>query len=288
MLALMPHGSCFLWDPWLTSLHAISDGGVLVAYFSIPLLLLLNRQHIDAQIRPLLLLFAAFIFSCGVGHGLRVWNIWHANYWLEGGWSLVTATVSLYTAWRLKELVPQLLNTHRDLVTIREVAEHDPLTGIANRRGLEAALATLSQPNSVIHSLVLVDLDGFKAINDTYGHGVGDQLLQAVAQVLHSQIRAIDLAARIGGDEFVLLMVGCTPKEARDKAETIRQEIQKIYLPDLAPSPDFPFISASFGISHFDPARGLTHSYQQADAALYTAKRSGKNQVEIATSAVAQ
>lgn len=288
MLALMPHGSCFLWDPWLTSLHAISDGGVLAAYFSIPLLLLLNRQHIDAQIRPVLVLFAAFIFSCGIGHGLRVWNIWHADYWLEGGWSLVTATVSLYTAWRLTELVPQLLNTHRDLVITRQVAEHDPLTGIANRRGLEVATAALSyQPKGTDHSLILVDLDGFKAINDTYGHGAGDRLLQAVAKVLHGQIRAIDLAARIGGDEFVLLMVGCAPEEAREKVETIRQEIQKISLPDLALGPDCPFISASFGISNFEPDRGLTHSYQQADAALYRAKRSGKNQVEIATSAVA-
>ncbi|PSN12824.1 hypothetical protein C7293_18520 [filamentous cyanobacterium CCT1] len=293
MLALMPHGSCFLWDPRLTSLHAISDGGVLVAYFSIPLLLLLNRQYIDAQIRPVLLLFAAFIFSCGIGHGLRIWNIWHANYWLEGGWTLITAAISLYTAWQLKALVPQLLNTHRDLVITREVAKHDPLTGIANRRGLEAALDALSyQPSSVIHSLVLVDLDGFKAINDTYGHGVGDQLLQAVARVLHSHIRAIDLAARIGGDEFVLLMVGCTPEEARDKVETIRQELHKIDLPalvpDLAPGPDHRFVSASFGISYFDPDRGLAHSYQRADAALYTAKHSGKNQVEIATSALAQ
>ncbi|MGG6242273.1 GGDEF domain-containing protein [Nodosilinea sp. AN01ver1] len=289
MIALMPHGSCFLWNPWLTSLHAISDMGVLVAYFSIPLLLMMNRQHIDAQIRPVLLLFAAFIFSCGIGHGIHVWNIWHADYWLEGGWTLVTATISLYTAWQLRALVPQLLNTHRDLVMTREVAEHDPLTGIANRRGLEAALAALSyQPSGVSHSLVVLDLDGFKAVNDTYGHEVGDQLLQTVAKVLHGQIRAIDLAARIGGDEFVLLMVGCTPEEAHDKVETIRQEIQKIDLQDLVPGPNHALISASFGISSFDPVRGLTYSYQQADAALYTAKRSGKNQVEIATSAVAQ
>ncbi|MGB3308326.1 MAG: GGDEF domain-containing protein [Nodosilinea sp.] len=257
----------------------------MIAYFSIPLLLLLNRQHIDAQIRPVLLLFAAFIFSCSIGHGLRVWNIWHANYWLSGGWSLVTATVSLYTAWRLIELVPQLLSTHQDLVITREVAEQDPLTGIANRRGLETAMTALNyQPGSVVHSLILVDLDGFKAINDTYGHEMGDRLLQAVAEVLHSQVRAIDLAARIGGDEFVLLLVGCTPEEAREKAETIRQEIQKISLADLTPGQTRPFISASFGISNFDPDRGLTPSYRQADAALYRAKHSGKNQVEIGTS----
>jgi hypothetical protein len=106
MIALMPHGSCFLWDPWLTSLHLVSDLAVLVAYFSIPVLLLLYRQHIDAQIRPVLLLFAAFIFSCGIGHGLRMWNIWHANYWIEGFWTCLTASISLYTAWQLKALIP--------------------------------------------------------------------------------------------------------------------------------------------------------------------------------------
>ncbi|WP_052050937.1 GGDEF domain-containing protein [Leptolyngbya sp. KIOST-1] len=283
MIGLMPHGSCFLWDPWLTSLHAISDGAVVLAYFSIPFLLLLNRQYIDAQIRPVMMLFAAFIFSCGIGHALRVWNIWHADYWAEGAWTLATATVSLYTAWRLTELVPQLLNTHRDLVITRAVAEQDPLTGIANRRGLEAALHALPpQPKPMNHSLILVDLDGFKDINDTYGHGVGDQLLRLVAEVLHSQIRTIDVAARIGGDEFALLMVGCPPEEALDKVETIRQQIQQIQLPDLLPAPAHPLISASFGISSFDPSQGLTYSYHQADTALYSAKHSGKNQVKIA------
>ncbi|MGB3201343.1 MAG: GGDEF domain-containing protein [Nodosilinea sp.] len=283
----MPHGSCFLWDPWLTSLHTISDSGVLLAYFSIPVLLLLNRQYIDTQIRPVVLLFAAFIFSCGIGHGLRVWNIWHANYWLEGGWTLVTATISLYTAWQLKAMVPQFLNTHRDLVTTREVAKQDPLTGIANRRGLETALSSLThQVSGVSHSLVLVDLDGFKDVNDTYGHGVGDQVLQAVAEVLAGQIRAIDVAARIGGDEFALLLVGCSAAEALDKVEIIRREIQKIDLPALSPTPSSPLVSASIGISSVASRQELTCSYQRADAALYTAKRSGKNQVKLATPAV--
>lgn len=283
MIALMPHGSCFLWDPQLTSLHVASDLAVAVAYFSIPLLLLLNRQHIDTQIRPVLLLFAAFIFSCGIGHGLRIWNIWHTQYWLEGGWTWVTAVISLYTAWELRALVPQLLNTHKDLVTIRALVEQDPLTGIANRRGLEAALTALAyQAGAVEHTLMLLDLDGFKAINDTYGHSAGDQLLQAVAEVLNRQIRATDLAARIGGDEFALLMVGCLPEEALDKAEVIRQEILQITMPQIASASPCPMVSASIGLSGFTADRGLTHSYQQADAALYAAKYNGKNQIKVA------
>ncbi|WOD40173.1 GGDEF domain-containing protein [Nodosilinea sp. E11] len=281
----MPHGSCFLWDPWLTSLHTVSDLAVMVAYFSIPLLMMLNRQHIDAQIRPVLLLFAAFIFSCGIGHGIRVWNIWHANYWLEGWWSWVTAIVSLYTAWQLKELVPQLLNTHKDLVTTRKLAEQDPLTHLANRRGLESTLVALAyQSAAIVHTLILLDLDGFKAINDTYGHRAGDQLLQAVAEVLRQQIRSIDLAARIGGDEFAVLMVGCTPLEAQEKAETIRDQIQQIQLPDVPLHQVRSLVSASMGLSELTPTLGLTHSYQQADTALYIAKQSGKNQVKLALS----
>lgn len=290
MIALMPHGTCFLWNPWLTALHVVSDSLVLLAYFSIPLLLFLNRQYIEAQIRPVLLLFAAFIFSCGIGHGLSVWNIWHANYWVEGLWTWVTATISLYTAWQLKAVVPQFLNTHKDLVAThkdlvatRELIEQDPLTGIANRRGLETALAALTYPSAdVVHTLVLIDLDGFKDINDTFGHLAGDQLLQTVADVLDRHIRTLDLAARIGGDEFALLMVGCTPEEALTKAETIRQEIQHIRLPDLPHPDDHPLVSASIGLSQFEAGSKLTDSYQEADVALYAAKQGGKNQIRVA------
>jgi diguanylate cyclase (GGDEF)-like protein len=282
MIALMPHGSCFLWDPWLTSLHVISDGLITVAYFSIPLLLLLNRQHIDAQIRPVLLLFAAFIFSCGIGHGIRVWNVWHANYWIEGFWTWVTATVSLLTAWQLKGLVPRLLSTHKDLIITRGLAEQDPLTGIANRRGLEASLSALAHQPGMTHTLILIDLDGFKAINDTYGHSAGDRLLRAVAEVLRHHIRTVDLAARMGGDEFALLMVGCAPLEAREKVERVRESIQQIHLPDLSYPTTCPLVSASIGMSELSLDQGLAYSYEQADAALYIAKHSGKNQVQVA------
>ncbi len=286
MIALMPHGSCFLWNPWLTSLHSVSDGLILVSYFFIPLLLLLNRQYIDSQVRPPLLLFAAFIFSCGIGHGLRVWNIWHTNYWIEGAWAWITAVVSLYTAWKLKGVFPPLLSSYKSLVSLSQMAELDPLTGIANRRGLEAAIEALAyQPEEIEHTLVLVDLDGFKTINDTYGHNVGDLLLQAVAEVLRHQVRTVDLAARVGGDEFSLLLVGCPPIEASDKAETIRQQIQQINLPQIQPTSDTPLLSASIGVSGFRASQGLTQGYRHADAALYAAKHSGKNQVGIASSA---
>jgi diguanylate cyclase (GGDEF)-like protein len=282
IFGLMPHGTCFLWDPWLTSLHVISDLGVAIAYFSIPLLLYLNRDHIEAPMRPLLLLFAAFILSCGIGHSLKIWNIWHASYWLEGGWTAITAAISLYTALQLRLLVPNMLSTQQQLVTTQAMLLKDPLTGIANRRGLETAIETLpgqrgSQP--LRHSLILLDLDGFKQVNDRHGHMAGDNLLKAVADVLETQTRSIDLAVRLGGDEFALLMVGCSMAEAQAIAEKLRQAIQRIRLSALPQAGAGPLISVSIGISEIDPQHPFKQAYREADAALYQAKHGGKNQV---------
>jgi diguanylate cyclase (GGDEF)-like protein len=283
MLALMPHGTCFLWDPWLTSLHVIGDTLVALAYFSIPWVIYHNRDYILEPMRPLVLLFAAFILSCGVGHSIRIWNIWHANYWLEGVWSWVTGLISLYTAIRLVYLIPQFLNTQKDLTTTRRLLEQDVLTGIANRRGLEQTVAALAKhPQSsrgTDHSLVLIDLDGFKHINDTYGHHVGDSLLTQVAQCLVSHIRTNDLAARLGGDEFAILMPGTAPEEIQTVIEEICAAIRNITLQELPDRPSHPLVSASIGVTRLELNQPLTTSYQKADEALYLAKDNGKNQV---------
>ncbi len=290
IIGLMPHGSCFLWDPWLTSLHVVSDAGVSIAYFSIPVLLYLNRQHIEVAMRPLLLLFAAFILSCGIGHSLNIWNIWHANYWLEGGWTVITAGISLHTALELRQVAPMLLSTQQQLVTTQAMLLKDPLTEIANRRGLEIAIAELpSQKGNQLlkHSLVLLDLDGFKQVNDRHGHMVGDTLLHAVAQILDNHTRSIDLAARLGGDEFALLMVGCSMVEARAIAEKLCQAIRNISLSELSKDcldTDIEVnvktgISVSVGISEISAKQRFNQAYKNADTALYEAKQNGKNQV---------
>lgn len=290
MFALMPHGSCFLWDPWLTALHVISDWMIVLAYSSIPLMLYLGRAQISAPMRPILMLFAAFILSCGIGHSVRIWNIWHTAYWFEGGWSWLTGTISLYTAWQLKGLLPSLLSTQKDLETVREMATQDHLTGIANRRGLEATLQGLPASKTiplVEHSLAMIDLDGFKRVNDTYGHQAGDTLLRAVATVMTEQIRSVDLAVRMGGDEFALLLVCCPLQEGTAIAERVRQAISAIAICDLDhpyPSPTGrPIASASIGITQLLPGESLDQCYQRADQALYQSKDNGKNQTCMIT-----
>jgi diguanylate cyclase (GGDEF)-like protein len=284
LVATMPHGSCFLWNPWLTSLHALADAGIAVAYFSIPVLLYFYRQHAATAARPVLLLFAAFILSCGVGHVISAWNIWHANYWLEGSWKWVTMIVSSYTAWRLRSTIPQLLSTQKDLEITRELLERDALTGVANRLGLESAYQRVkdySGSQSLTHALMLLDLDGFKQVNDTYGHRTGDKLLQAAAAVLCDRIRSLDTVARLGGDEFAILLAGCSLTGANAIAEEIRQVIAALQLPDL---PADLQITVSIGITEFLATADTTleAAYGQADSALYQAKGRGKNQISLA------
>ena len=100
-VGFMPHGQCYLWTPGLVWLHAISDGLIALAYYSIPLTLLyLVRRRKDLPFSRLFQLFAVFIVACGTTHALEVWTIWHGHYYLTGGVKAFTAVVSVATASR--------------------------------------------------------------------------------------------------------------------------------------------------------------------------------------------
>jgi signal transduction histidine kinase len=106
----MAHGYCFLWKPELVWLHAGSDFLIGLAYYSIPLMLLyFVRQRQDVPFQGIFLLFSAFILSCGTGHLLEIWTLWHPVYWLSGLMKGITAIVSLYTASELVPLIPKAL-----------------------------------------------------------------------------------------------------------------------------------------------------------------------------------
>jgi diguanylate cyclase (GGDEF)-like protein len=114
------------------------------------------------------------------------------------------------------------------LGALEEAALHDPLTGVANRRALESRLDQRYQSgNSTL--LAYLDLDGFKSINDTLGHAAGDQVLAIVADRLRSALRPEDVVARVGGDEFVLLLASATPVEAlRARLDTLLREPMRV------------------------------------------------------------
>lgn len=168
------------------------------------------------------------------------------------------------------------------------LAASDPLTGLLNRRAvfdrLEAAVALARRTGHGL-ALALLDLDGFKEVNDRYGHGVGDGLLLQVAAALEGASRDHDLVARVGGDEFVVLWQATAPEGAMIAAERTWQAVTRPYTvtePD-APGTALVELGASLGVACFphdaEDAVGLLRA---ADVAMYAAKRAGGGVVRFA------
>jgi diguanylate cyclase (GGDEF)-like protein len=169
----------------------------------------------------------------------------------------------------------------RNLAFAEEQASTDGLTGLPNKRTVQTTItrmvALADRTASPLAALSL-DLDHFKQVNDTFGHGRGDDLLSAVGSVLRSTIRASDFAGRNGGEEFLVLLPSTAQDEALIVAEGIRAAIGRIQVPQLDRS-----ISVSIGISVFpDDATDATSLMENADRALYAAKASGRNRIEVA------
>ncbi|MBE3025579.1 GGDEF domain-containing response regulator [Janthinobacterium sp. BJB1] len=160
----------------------------------------------------------------------------------------------------------------------QELALHDPLTGLPNRRLLEDRIEhTLQQSarNRGKSAILYLDLDGFKAINDTYGHGYGDEILKMVAVRLVGASRKEDTVARIGGDEFVIVLGNLAGKgDAREPAAKLIEVVSEPYfINDLTLR-----LSTSIGIAIYpDDASSVESLLGAADTALYEAKRAGKN-----------
>jgi diguanylate cyclase (GGDEF)-like protein len=159
----------------------------------------------------------------------------------------------------------------------RQLAEMDPLTKLSNRHAISQYLDNLFEKkiNLPGHALMFLDLDGFKAVNDTYGHLMGDKLLVEVANILKRKIRKDDLVARIGGDEFLILLSSIENIESVEiVGKKLVNEIAKpIIMDGVALS-----VTASIGIATFnDDVRTTNDFIKIADDAMYQAKREGKN-----------
>jgi diguanylate cyclase (GGDEF)-like protein len=167
--------------------------------------------------------------------------------------------------------------SHRD---VRLQALVDGLTGLANRRPCEDALKReIVRAKRLDGSLAVIvaDLDDFKAVNDAHGHPTGDTVLREFAEVLKASVREIDLASRWGGEEFVVVLPGTDEAGGVRVAERIRSEFAGRVV--LAPSGEQIVSTASFGVVGFTGRGGMTELLAAADAALYRAKRAGKDRI---------
>jgi diguanylate cyclase (GGDEF)-like protein len=178
-------------------------------------------------------------------------------------------------ATRLDAAYKELESTNARL---KETSFKDEVTGLYNRRffslRLEEELSRYRRFNHPV-SVVMLDLDGFKAVNDEFGHTIGDATLREIAQILMKHSRGINVVSRYGGDEFAVLLVETSKAGARLYADRIREVVSK-----------YPFshgkvVTASFGVASLpdDEAGTAEDLFRAADEALYTAKRAGKNQV---------
>jgi diguanylate cyclase (GGDEF)-like protein len=206
-----------------------------------------------------------------------------ARNWSTGGLVLSVALVLVAFL-----LLDREMRRRREVEKkLREQSISDPLTGLFNRRFLEETLTReLSRAKREQRplALVLLDVDHFKRVNDTYGHDAGDAVLKAIASLLRAETRGGDVASRLGGEELLVVLPGASVEQARAKAEGLRAKISELVLESGA-APIGP-VTASFGVSAF-PKHGevAEELMKSADKALYRAKHGGRNQVMVAEEA---
>lgn len=157
----------------------------------------------------------------------------------------------------------------------------DPLTGLYNRRFMDETLnreLVRAERNGACLSVVMIDLDNFKQLNDSYGHSAGDAVLRAASALIVQSLRSSDIACRFGGEELIIILPDCPPEGAVARAESIRVALEEMSLVDHGQTLT---ATASFGVSSTQTCGGNQNALlKAADSALYAAKRSGKNRVE--------
>lgn len=192
---------------------------------------------------------------------------------LSGMWLLMLA-VNMVVG--LGFILSLLACSVRDILqTLRSERDHDALTCLLNRRSfLESAQVRLRSPRSPGWALLVCDVDHFKRVNDAWGHAAGDEVLQIVGQTLQQQVRLDDLVARFGGEEFVVLLRCADISAAAGVAERMRRQLAQTHCKAIAGA-----VTASFGVARVGSCEDLPFALERADALLYQAKNTGRNQV---------
>lgn len=165
-------------------------------------------------------------------------------------------------------------------VKIRELMMTDSLTGIPNRHAYEERIAfefKRMQRTHNLHTIAIADIDLFKQINDEFGHDVGDQVIQQFAKILNDNIRDTDFVARIGGEEFFILL----PETSHAGGLQLIKRIQELLITNYIPGTDRP-VTASFGIATAKPEESPENCIKRADQALYKSKHNGRNRLTSA------
>lgn len=235
-----------------------------------------GRQAID-RFLGMLILFTGLHFLAKAGLAVLVGSGSVAKDYIHTNYALISqsATAILVVAVGLTLLAALVLEIMADQ---RSESERDTLSALANRRGFDRQVkALLNEAPNGRHAVIFCDLDHFKRINDTYGHHVGDLVIQCFGQLITDCAPNRAALGRIGGEEFAIFLPDTEMGTALLFAQALRGATMT--LPGL---PDSLLVTASFGVSPLTSATGLPEAYRQADTALYMAKNAGRNQVKQA------
>lgn len=185
----------------------------------------------------------------------------------------------------------QLLHMEQELARLNKLVHFDELTGLFNRRGFleeaERIFHLVSYGDTSLErrtgfqipfSIVFLDIDNFKNINDTYGHGAGDEALKVLADAMRHNLRTGDLFGRLGGEEFVVALLGASAKRAALIAEKLRSALEHRGFSWEGTSI---VLTASFGVAEYENEPTLLELIAKADHAMYQAKQAGKNRIIV-------
>ena len=168
------------------------------------------------------------------------------------------------------------------LAEVKREATTDALTSLCNRKAFDARLRkalSVAKSDGTAVSVLLIDVDHFKRVNDTYGHHAGDLVLRLIGRLLCDNVKGRDTAARYGGEEFAIILAGADGNAGAIVAEQIRAALDSKRLVNKASGEDMGAITLSVGVAQFRPGEAASSLVSRADAALYRAKRNGRNQV---------
>jgi diguanylate cyclase (GGDEF)-like protein len=271
-LQTSPRPECRLGFAWLTSELAIAasvalTGGVRspgLAWLAIPVVTLAARFNLRGVVAGSSVAGVLVLASCLVTDPA---DLAHRPQYVIFALALVVAVALLSLA------LMQSDAQHRTESVI------DPLTSMLNRNALRVRAEELRAQALFVQQpigVIVGDLDNFKTINDTHGHAAGDAVLREVAYCMREKLRAFDLAYRLGGEEFLVLLPGANASQAAGVAEDLRQTLISSREGKLP-------VTMSFGVSASDPSRfDYAQTFNAADRALYEAKAAGRNCVRVA------
>ncbi len=246
-------------------------------------LILFDRRMIYCALIPatIALLFCNFLSMYGILQYAPIFNPEILNqaemhpFWVGSMFFFLLPI--LLACLYLFEILLQQWRTRE--TAIQALSRLDPLTNVMNRRSISNQLEKLNQQADQLYSVILLDLDHFKNINDHFGHSLGDEVLVNVAKCLTENLRDQDMIGRFGGEEFIILLPNTSTTQAKSIAERCRIAISQLSF--ISEDHQEFSVSASFGISSSQNASESHLIISQADQALYAVKANGRNQVKV-------